>query len=127
MLSPHEFLLGMLFDDDAFRAPGIKSMEDLRRLWLEDGRQQLSLPLKAEKANHYVFCKVDGTRGVIRVIRDQPISTTALSNQYRTFGEIAGFPNIYTHCNRYGGGTILNQSSKFAYYFALNSCEKRAK
>lgn len=114
MLSPHEFLLGILFDDDAFLAPGIQSRDDLRRLWLEDSRQQLPLPLKGEKENHYVFCKVEAVRGSIRVIRDQPISTTVLSNQYRTFGEIAGFPNLYTHCNRYGGGTILNQSSKFA-------------
>ncbi|KAJ5737405.1 uncharacterized protein N7483_002530 [Penicillium malachiteum] len=110
ILSPHEFLLGILFDDDAFRAPGMKSQDDLRRLWLEDGRQQLPLPLKSEKSNHYVFCKVEASRGTIRVIRDQPISNSALSKQYQTFGEIAGFPNLYTHCNRYGGGTILNQS-----------------
>lgn len=112
MLSPHEFLLGILFDDDAFRAPAIKSRNDLRKLWLEDGRQQLQLPLKAEKANHYVFCKVVATRGVVRIIRDQPISSAALGKQYQTLGEIAGFPNLYTHCNRYGGGSILNQSSK---------------
>ncbi|OKP09914.1 hypothetical protein PENSUB_4626 [Penicillium subrubescens] len=112
MLSPHEFLLGILFDDDAFRAPAIRSRDDLRKLWLEDGRQQLQLPLKHEKADHYVFCKVVATRGVIQIVRDQPISSTALGKQYQTFGEIAGFPNLYTHCNRYGGGTILNQSSK---------------
>ncbi|KAJ5098530.1 hypothetical protein N7532_005531 [Penicillium argentinense] len=110
MLSPHEFLLGILFDDDAFRAPAIKSRDDLRKLWLEDGRQQLPLPLKAEKANHYVFCKVIATRGVIQIVRDQPISSAALGKQYQTTGEIAGFPNLCTHCNRYGGGTILNQS-----------------
>ncbi|KAJ6070739.1 hypothetical protein N7467_012058 [Penicillium canescens] len=110
MLSPHEFLLGILFDDDAFCAPAIKSRDDLRRLWLEDGRQQLPLPLKAEKANHYVFCKVVAIRSVVQIIRDQPISTSALGKQYQIFGEIAGFPNLYTHCNRYGGGTILNQS-----------------
>jgi hypothetical protein len=112
MLSPHEFLLGILFDDDAFCAPAIKSRDDLRRLWLEDGRQQLPLPLKAEKANHYVFCKVVAIRGVVQIIRDQLISTAALGKQYQIFGEIAGFPNLYTHCNRYGGGTVLNQSSK---------------
>ncbi|KAJ5267451.1 hypothetical protein N7478_010259 [Penicillium angulare] len=90
ILRPHEFLLGILFDDDAFHAPGIKSMEDLRRLWPENGRQH------TERR---------------RIIRDQPISSAILSKQYKTFGEITGFPNLYTHSNRYGGGTILNQSS----------------
>jgi hypothetical protein len=69
-LSPREFLLGILFDDDAFRACGIKSRDDLRRLYLEDGRQQLPLPLKVEKLNHYFFCKVEVKHGTIHVIRD---------------------------------------------------------
>ncbi|KNG80287.1 putative C2H2 finger domain protein [Aspergillus nomiae NRRL 13137] len=34
MLSPHTFLLGILFHNNAFRAPGTKSMEDLRRFTL---------------------------------------------------------------------------------------------
>lgn len=38
ILSPHEFLLGILFDNNAFWAPSIKTNEDLRRLWLENGQ-----------------------------------------------------------------------------------------
>ncbi|KAE8130760.1 hypothetical protein BDV38DRAFT_291355 [Aspergillus pseudotamarii] len=111
MLSPHTFLLGILFHDDAFRVPGIKSMEDLRRLWVEDGRQQMEVPLKRDKAKHYVFCKVKSVRGKIQIHRDQPISQSTLSRQLKTFGEIAGFKwSLFTHRFRYGGGTILNES-----------------
>lgn len=67
MLSPHTFLLGMLFHDDTFSAPRIRSIEDLRRLFLEGGRQQMKVPLKPKKAKHYVFCKVEATKGKIRL------------------------------------------------------------
>ncbi|KAI2834294.1 hypothetical protein CBS11350_10827 [Aspergillus niger] len=111
MLSPHTFLLGILFHDDAFRAPGIKSMGDLRRLWVEDGRQQMEVPLKRDKAKHYVFCKVTSVRGKIQIHRDQPIPSSTLSRQLKVFGEIAGFKwSLFTHRFRYGGGTILNES-----------------
>ena len=113
MLSPHTFLLGILFHDDAFRAPGIKSMEDLRRLWVAGGRQQMEVPLKREKAKHYVFCKVKSVRGKIQIHRDQPILQSTLSRQLKIFGEIAGFKwSLFTHRFRYGGGTILNESGK---------------
>ncbi|KAJ5950701.1 uncharacterized protein N7479_009114 [Penicillium vulpinum] len=111
MLSPHTFLLGMLFHDDAFRPPGIRSMADLRRLFLEGGRQQMEIPLKTEKAEHYVFCKVEAAKGKIVFHRHQPISVGSLSNQLQTFGEIAGFKwSLFTHRFRYGGGTIMNES-----------------
>jgi Protein of unknown function (DUF3435) len=114
MLSPHTFLLGILFQDDAFSAPNLKSMEDLRRLFLEGGRQQMELPLKPEKADYYVFCRVEATGGKVKVHRKQPISIETLSFQLKTFGEIAGFRwSLFTHRFRYGGGTILNGSGKF--------------
>ncbi|KAL4810583.1 hypothetical protein BDV18DRAFT_127695 [Aspergillus unguis] len=111
MLSPHTFLLGILFHDDAFRPPGIKSMEDLRRLWLEGGRQQLKVPLRRDKADHYVFCHVESIRGKNRIDRKRPISQSTLTRQLKVFGEIAGFKwSLFTHRFRYGGGTILNES-----------------
>ncbi|KAJ5871101.1 uncharacterized protein N7529_003454 [Penicillium soppii] len=111
MLSPHSFLLGMLFHDETFRAPGIRSMEDLRRLLLGGGRQQMEVPLKLEKAEHFVFCKVEANKGNIKFHRYRPNSVGSLSGQLQTFGEIAGFKwSLFTHRFRYGGGTILNKS-----------------
>jgi hypothetical protein len=120
MLSPHTFLLGMLFHDDAFRAPGIRSMGDLRRLFLEGDRQQMEIPLKPEKSENYVFCKIEGIKGLIKCHRDQPISKSSLSSQFQTFGEITGFKwSLFTHRFRYGGGTILNESGKLFSYLTL--------
>ena len=116
MLSPHTFLLGMLFNDNAFRPPAIKSMGDLRRLILEGGRQQMEVPLKPEKAENYVFCRIEVIKGRIKCHRDQPISVSSLSAQFQTFGEIAGFKwSLFTHRFRYGGGTILNESGKSSH------------
>jgi hypothetical protein len=115
MLSPHTFLLGMLFRNDAFKAPNLKSMEDLRRLFLEGGRQQMPLPLKREKADYYVFCRVEAKRGKVTVNPKLPITPSTLSAQIKDFGEIAGFLwSLFTHRFRYGGGAIMNASGKFS-------------
>ena len=74
-------------------------MEDLRRLWVEDGRQQMEAPLKRDKAHHYVFCKVTSVRGKIQVHRDQPIPHSTLSRQLKVFGEIAGFKWSFVHAS----------------------------
>ncbi|KAE8414836.1 hypothetical protein BDV36DRAFT_298672 [Aspergillus pseudocaelatus] len=107
MLSPHTFLFGILFHNNAFRAPGIKSIEDLRHLWAEDGRQQIEVPLKRDKAKHYVFCKVKGVCDKIQIHRDQPISQSTLSRQLKIFGEIAGFKwSLFTR--RFRNATRIN-------------------
>ena len=113
MLSPHSFLLGMLLRNQAFRAPNLRSMEDLRRLFIGKGRQQLPLPLKPEMANYYVFCRVEAKRGKVTVNPKLPITKATLTKQLRDFGEIAGFPwAVFTHRFRYSGATIMNASGK---------------
>ncbi|KAE8388999.1 hypothetical protein BDV23DRAFT_102063 [Aspergillus alliaceus] len=52
----------------------VEAMQDLRRLWLESGPQQIELPLKPSKAEHYVFCKVEATRGKIQFLRKELIT-----------------------------------------------------
>ncbi|QKX60769.1 uncharacterized protein TRUGW13939_07915 [Talaromyces rugulosus] len=111
ILSPHTFLLSILFRNDAFKALNLKSMEDLRQLFLEGGRQQLPLPLKREKADYYVFCRVEAKRGKVTVNTKLPITPSTLSSQMKDFGEIAGFLwSMFTHRFRYGGGAIMNTS-----------------
>lgn len=89
-------------------------MEDLQHLWLEGGCQQLKVPLRRDKADHYIFCHVKSIRGKNRIDRKRPISQSTLTRQLKVFGEIAGFKwSLFTHRFRYGGGTILNESGKF--------------
>lgn len=78
-------------------------MEDLRRLWVEDGRQQMEVPLKRAKAHHYVFCKVTSVRGQIQVHRDQPIPQSTLSRQLKV---LARSPALSGRCSRIGSGTV---------------------
>jgi hypothetical protein len=49
------FLLGMLFQNKAFKAPNLQSMEDLCQLFLKGGWQQMPLPLKWEMVDYYMF------------------------------------------------------------------------
>ena len=57
ILSPHAFLLGLIFADQAFKAPNLTSPEQLGRLYVEPGRNELRLPLRSDMDNIPVFRK----------------------------------------------------------------------
>ncbi|OXV12009.1 hypothetical protein Egran_00231 [Elaphomyces granulatus] len=59
IFSPHVFLFGILFSLDAFEAPHLRSMEDLRRLLVEDRCQQMVLPLRPEIEEYFLCCMTD--------------------------------------------------------------------
>lgn len=100
---------------NAFEAPHLKSMDDLRRLIVEDGRQEMPLPLKAEMDNYYVFPKIDVLDGQPRILWNTPMNGNTLDTQLRAFSEIHGFLNhFFSHQFRYGGGALLDQSGKWS-------------
>ncbi|EDN07394.1 predicted protein [Histoplasma mississippiense (nom. inval.)] len=111
VFSPHVFLFGFLFHANAFENPSLRSMEDVRRLFPEDGCQEMPLPLKHEMMDCYVFCKVDVVDGEARILRDTPMTAGALDSQMKSLSEIHGFLNpFYSHQFRYGGGKLLDES-----------------
>ncbi|OCL07259.1 hypothetical protein AOQ84DRAFT_365094 [Glonium stellatum] len=55
ILSPHVFLLGLLFSDQAFAAPNLTSAEQLSKLYIEPGRNELRLPLRSDLNNTPIF------------------------------------------------------------------------
>ncbi|KAK2737835.1 hypothetical protein FQN57_007393 [Myotisia sp. PD_48] len=88
LMSVHTFFLGILLHDDAFQPRNLKSMDDIQRLWVGEGRQQMKIPLKASKEENYVF-----------------------SSQLRVFGEILGYLKVvFARRYRYGGGEMINES-----------------
>lgn len=88
-------------------------MEDLRSLLIEDGRQEMPLPLKQEMDNYYVFPKVDVVNGQPRILWEARMSGETLDGQLRSLSEIHGFLNpFFSHQFRYGGGELLDQSGK---------------
>ncbi|KAI2825390.1 hypothetical protein CBS147321_1038 [Aspergillus niger] len=111
VFSPHVLLLIILFYVQAFEAPHLTSMEDLRRLLIEGGRQEMPLPLKKGMDNYYVFPRVQVIDGQPCILWETPMSGSALDAQLRTFSEIHGFLNhFFSHQFRYGGGDLLDKS-----------------
>lgn len=114
VFSPHVLLFIILFYVHAFEAPHLTSMEDLRRLLVEGGRQEMPLPLKKEMDNYYVFPKVDVIAGQPRILWETPMNGSTLDAQLRTSSEIHGFLNhFFSHQFRYGGGDLLDKSGEW--------------
>ncbi|KAI2697980.1 hypothetical protein CBS147354_9889 [Penicillium roqueforti] len=59
IFSPYTFIFGILLWLQAFEVPTLSSIERLRKLFVQGGRQQMELPLKREVEGYYVFCKTD--------------------------------------------------------------------
>ncbi|KAJ6008513.1 hypothetical protein N7540_012489 [Penicillium herquei] len=111
VFSPHVLLFIVLFYVHAFEAPHLISMQDLRRLLVEDGRQEMLLPLKKEMDNYYVFPKVEVIAGQPHILWETPMNGSTLDAQLRTSSEIHGFLNhFFSHQFRSGGGDLLDKS-----------------
>ncbi|KGM91454.1 uncharacterized protein PADG_12475 [Paracoccidioides brasiliensis Pb18] len=55
VLSPHAFLLGMLFHIQAFKSSSIKTAEQLYSLGILDRLNQQELPLRDDLLDKFVF------------------------------------------------------------------------
>ncbi|KAF3407002.1 hypothetical protein DPV78_000259 [Talaromyces pinophilus] len=92
----------------AFRAPNLRSINNLYYLFIGKGRQQLPLLLKLEIANYYIFCYIEAKCGKVTINLKLPITRAMLTK------EITGFPwAVFTHQFWYGGGIIMNASGKY--------------
>lgn len=88
-------------------------MEDLQRLFVEDGRQEMPLSLKREMDNYYVFPKVHSVCGQPRTLWETPMNGHTLDAQLRTFSEIPGFlDHLFSHQFRYGGDLFDKSGGK---------------
>ncbi|KAH7364031.1 hypothetical protein BKA65DRAFT_522596 [Rhexocercosporidium sp. MPI-PUGE-AT-0058] len=93
VLSPHVFLLGMLFKARAFKSPSIDCPERLYSLKVLKGLNEQPLPLRDEMNDGFIFCEAvreaQGVRG----------------------GEITGFDQVLKPYNlRDGAAKGLNES-----------------
>jgi hypothetical protein len=75
VLSPHVFLLGMLFKAQAFKDPVINSPEKLYSLNVLDRLGEQRLPLKEELNEEFVFCRAVREANCTRIARDQQATT----------------------------------------------------
>ncbi|KAE8311026.1 hypothetical protein BDV41DRAFT_566150 [Aspergillus transmontanensis] len=89
-------------------APYLTSMEDLRKLFIEDGRREMPLPLKKEMDNCYVFPKVNVINSEPRILCETRMNGSTLAGQRRSFSEIHGFLN---HFFLLSGNVIMAHAS----------------
>ncbi|KKZ66102.1 hypothetical protein EMCG_08141 [[Emmonsia] crescens] len=94
VLSPHVFLLGMLFHIQAFKSPSIKRPEDLYSLRVLDGLNQQELPLRDDLADQFVFCSAAREGGGVRIAHEIRLTTASVRGRMKKGGEITGFPQV---------------------------------
>ena len=113
MISPHIFLLGMLFYRRAFKVADLDGVEKLYRLKVPKGLRELSLELRDEIKNDYLFCELDRTVDGVRLDPSTALSAGSVGYSMRRVGEITGFATRVTpYCLRYGAAKTLNDSCK---------------
>ncbi|CAI7602552.1 unnamed protein product [Penicillium pancosmium] len=115
-LSPHVFLLGMLFRIRAFKnmsedGPVLDCPEKLYRLRVLDGLGQQELKLKDEILDDYVFCQSLREPDGFRIALDQELTDGWLRYRMKRAGLITGFAEVARpYCLRYGAAKAFNDS-----------------
>jgi hypothetical protein len=113
LFSPHVFLLGLLFCDRAFVAYNLTSPEELSRLTIPLGRNQLPLRLNPMLDNIPVFRKAVRTLHGWNISSKEPLPSSTLLPWIRTLGEVTGFAQVTCpYSLRYGGGKAFNENGK---------------
>ncbi|XP_014550159.1 hypothetical protein COCVIDRAFT_116292 [Bipolaris victoriae FI3] len=111
LFSPHVFLLGLLFHDRAFAAYNLTSPEELSRLKIPPGRNELPLRLNPTLDNIPVFRKAVQTLNGWDISPNEPLPYSTLLPWIRTLGEITGFAQVTRpYSLRYAGGKAFNEN-----------------
>ncbi|KAH8659526.1 C2H2 finger domain protein [Ilyonectria robusta] len=111
MLSPHAFLLGILFRHQAFQSPSLTSSQQLDKLDIHPGEFELPLPLRDDLKDVCIFRRPVETLTGYSISPDQPISYQMMANWIRRIGVLLGieYPTI-SYNLRYNAANSLDQS-----------------
>ncbi|CAN9175099.1 unnamed protein product [Alternaria alternata] len=111
LFSPHVFLLGLLFYDRAFAAYNLTSPEELSRLTIPQGRNELPLHLNHMLDDVPVFRKATRTVHGWDISPHEPLPYSTLLPWVRTLGEVTGFAQVTRpYSLRYAGGKAFNEN-----------------
>ncbi|KAL4958922.1 DUF3435 domain-containing protein [Aspergillus stella-maris] len=116
VLSPHVFLLGMLFRIKAFKHFSedglvVDCPENLYNLGVLDGLGEQELKLKDEILDQYVFCQAVRELDGIRIMLNEQLTEGALRYRMKRGGEITGFEQVTKPYGlRYGAAKAFNDS-----------------
>jgi hypothetical protein len=121
ILSPHVFLLGLIFTDSAFAAPNLKSAAQLSELDIRPGCQQLELLFKPSMLDIPVFRKSIKTGYGYEISPTEPLTYATLLSLMKTIGLLLGLLEpTRPYCLRYNAGNEFNQSSKYSIFPPLH-------
>ncbi|KAK2732924.1 C2H2 finger domain-containing protein [Colletotrichum kahawae] len=111
LLSPHVFLLGVLFRHRAFNASNLTSPHHLDILDIHPGERELLLPLKEDLNNTFIFCRAVEILTGYQISPDERISSGMMAAWIKRIGEILGFeyPTIAYNL-RYNAANAFDQS-----------------
>ncbi|KAF2193597.1 C2H2 finger domain protein [Zopfia rhizophila CBS 207.26] len=113
VLSPHVFLLGLMFADDVFSTPGL-APEHLSQLDIRPGCNALELPLKPEMAHTYVFRQCTPT-STGWTISNNRLPDSTIRPHMKDMGEITGFKQVARpYCLRYGSGKAFDKNGNIS-------------
>ncbi|CCF41454.1 C2H2 finger domain-containing protein [Colletotrichum higginsianum] len=112
LLSPHVFLLGILFRHQAFRASSLTSPDQLKRLDICPGELELPLPLREDLNDTYIFRRAILTATGYVLSVNEPISEAMMGAFFKRVGELLGlaYPTIL-YSLRYNGANEYDQSA----------------
>ncbi|KAF2676861.1 hypothetical protein K458DRAFT_379389 [Lentithecium fluviatile CBS 122367] len=111
VFSPHVFLLGILFHDGAFAAYNLTSPNELSKLHIAPGRNELRLHLNQKLRNVPVFRKAVKTLNGWTISDTAPLPYSTLLPWIRSLGQITGFAEVTRpYSLRYGGGKAFNEN-----------------
>ncbi|KAG9229421.1 hypothetical protein BJ875DRAFT_537715 [Amylocarpus encephaloides] len=116
VLSPHTFLLGMLFKVQAFKSPSIVSPEKLYSLIVLNRMNEQQLPLKDELSDDFVFYQTVETACGVALARQLQLSSDSVRYRIKIGGQITGFAQVTKpYVLRDGAAKALNESPDNIY------------
>ncbi|KAG7073817.1 C2H2 finger domain-containing protein [Colletotrichum scovillei] len=111
LLSPHVFLLGIIFRHRAFRAPSLTSPHHLQSLDIHPGEKELPLPLREDLNQTFIFRRAVETLTGYQMSRNQRISYGMMAAWVKRIGEIMGLKDPTIAYNlRYNAANAFDQS-----------------
>jgi hypothetical protein len=118
LFSLHVFLLGLLFCDRAFAAYNLTSPEELSRLTIPLGCNELPLRLNRMLDNIPMFRKAERTLHGWNISSNKLLPYSTLLPWIQTLGEVTGFAQVTrSFLLRYAGGKTFNENGKCCNLF----------
>lgn len=114
LLSPHVFLLGVLFRHKAFRASHLTSPKQLDELDIHPGERELPLPLRSDLKEVCVFRRAVKTLTGYEMSATKTITKGMIASWIKRVGEIMGLQyETIPYSLRYNAANEFDQSRKF--------------